>query len=273
MKIFTVENSDILKTDRSTITMFSNAMVRIPCPAIINGLTSVSLGHPVYKSAMQQHAGYVEALQNIGLNVIILEKDDQHPDSTFIEDVALCTADFAVITNPGAESRRGEISGIRQVLQEFYDKIEEITSPGTLEAGDVMMTGNHFFIGISSRTNTYGAEQLINILEKYGMTGTTITLKKMLHLKSGVSYLENNNILVCGELTICKDLERFNRIIVDPDESYAANSLWINGKVLVPAGFPSTRRKIEMAGYSTIVLDVSEFRKVDGGLSCLSLRF
>jgi len=136
-----------------------------------------------------------------------------------------------------------------------------------------MMAGNHFFIGISRRTNLTGSEQLIKILEKHGMTGSAISLKEMLHLKSGASYLENNNMLVSGELKDCSDLERFNRIIVEPGESYAANSLWINGTVLVPAGFPVTQGKIADAGYPTIVLDVSEFRKVDGGLSCLSLRF
>jgi len=253
--------------------MFRNAIVRVPCPSIINGLTSASLGKPDYKKALEQHSGYVEALRNTGLNVKVLKADNLHPDSTFIEDVALCTSDFAVITNPGAESRRGETRGIRQVLQEYFDAIEEIKSPGTLEAGDVMRAGNHFFIGISGRTNINGAEQLIHILEKYGMTGSTIILNMMLHLKSGCSYLENNNMLVCGELVVCPDLEKFNRIIVNPDESYASNSLWINGTVLVPDGFPETKERIEIAGYKTIILDVSEFRKVDGGLSCLSLRF
>jgi dimethylargininase len=105
------------------------------------------------------------------------------------------------------------------------------------------------------------------------MSGSKVPLKKMLHLKSGVSYLENNNMLVCGEFIEDKNFERFNRIIVDDDESYAANSLWVNGIVLVPDGFPKIREKIERAGYETIALNVSEFRKVDGGLSCLSLRF
>jgi dimethylargininase len=255
------------------VTEFRNAIVRRPCRSIINGLTSVSLGKPDYKKALEQHALYVEALKNTGLNVLVLDQDDLHPDSTFIEDVALCTPVCAIITNPGAESRKNETRGIREVLQEYYEKIEEIVSPGTLEAGDVMMTGSHFFIGISARTNSEGANQLIRILENYSMTGSTISLEKMLHLKSGASYLENNIMLVSGELTKCKDLERFNRIIVDPEESYSSNSLWINGTVLIPAGFPETRRKIENAGYRTIILDVSEFRKVDGGLSCLSLRF
>ncbi len=162
---------------------------------------------------------------------------------------------------------------MRNVLTKYYSSIEEILFPATLEAGDVMMAGSHFFIGISERTNSEGADQLIKILNKNNFNGSKVLLKKMLHLKSGVSYLENNNMLVCGEFIKTKQFESYNRITIDDDESYAANSLWINGKVLVPEGFPKTRKKIEKAGYETIILNVSEFRKIDGGLSCLSLRF
>jgi dimethylargininase len=136
-----------------------------------------------------------------------------------------------------------------------------------------MKTEDHYYIGISKRTNAAGSKQLLQILDKYGMRGTTIPLKKMLHLKSGVSYLENNNLLVAGELVHNLKFRKFNRIVVEPIEVYAANSLWINGTVIVPEGFRETRKKIKKAGYETITLDVSEFRKVDGGLSCLSLRF
>ena len=253
--------------------MFRNAIVRVPCRGIINGLTTSSPGKPDYLKALEQHSKYTATLRQSGLEVKVLPEKDLFPDSTFIEDVALCTPEFALITSPGADSRRGEIQGIREVLEEFYSLIEEINLPGTLEAGDVMMAGNHYFIGISGRTNIEGADQLIKILEKYRMTGSKVHLEKMLHLKSGVSYLGNNNMLVCGEFINNKIFEKYNRIIVDENESYAANSLWINGKVMVPLGFPSTKYKIEKAGYETIVLDVSEFRKVDGGLSCLSLRF
>jgi dimethylargininase len=114
---------------------------------------------------------------------------------------------------------------------------------------------------------------MIRILQKNGMTGLKVPLKKMLHLKSGVSYLSNNLLLVCGEFKDEKQFTGFRRIEVDEEESYAANSLWVNGRVLVPEGFPKTRQKIEDAGLRTIAIDVSEFRKVDGGLSCLSLRF
>jgi dimethylargininase len=136
-----------------------------------------------------------------------------------------------------------------------------------------MMAANHFFIGISGRTNNPGADQLIEIVKKYGFTGSKIPLEKTLHLKSGVSYLDDNKMIVSGEFINNKSFRSFNRIIIGEDESYAANSLWINGTVLVPAGFPESRKKIEKAGYNTIAVNVSEFRKVDGGLSCLSLRF
>jgi dimethylargininase len=253
--------------------MYRNAIVCSPCPTINEGITSSDLGKPVYHVALEQHNKYVKILQQLGLETRILSPKTMFPDSTFIEDVALCTSKCAIITSPGATSRRGEVSGMHEVLSKYYKVIENIDLPGTLEAGDVMMVGDHFYIGISGRTNSEGADQLIKILNKYGLNGSKVPLMKMLHLKSGVSYLENNNLLVCGEFTNNKSFERFNRIIVDDNESYAANSLWINGSVLVPEGFPKTMKKIEQAGYETISVDVSEFRKLDGGLSCLSLRF
>lgn len=253
--------------------MFTNAIVRTPCKGIREGITTSDLGNPDYELAQQQHSKYIVALRQLGLNVIILPAEENFPDSTFIEDVALCTPPCSIITSPGAESRRGEVEGIRQILENIYSDIEEIKFPGTLEAGDVMMVGNNYFIGISNRTNNEGADQLIRILKKYKMTGSKVPLEKMLHLKSGTSYLENGNLLVCGEFIDNEVFAGFNRIEIEEDESYAANSLWINGTVLVPEGFPRTKEKIEKAGYNSIVLDVSEFRKVDGGLSCLSLRF
>jgi len=253
--------------------MFRNAIVCLPCKGIKDGLTTASLGKPDYFKALEQHSKYTEILRQAGLEVRVLPEKELFPDSVFIEDIALCTPAFAVVTRPGAESRREETRGIREVLGEFYSVIEEIRWPGTLEAGDVMMAGNNYFIGISNRTNSEGADQLIKILAKHEMRGSKVHLEKMLHLKSGVSYLDNNNLLVSGEFIDNKLFEGYTRIPVDKEESYAANSLWINGRVIVPEGFPGTKNKIEEAGFETIVLDVSEFRKIDGGLSCLSLRF
>ena len=253
--------------------MFKTAIVRLPCPGIKDGLSSSNLGTPVFEVAIEQHRNYVDTLRMLGLNVRILQANEFYPDSTFIEDVAICAHDWAVVTNPGAPTRRGETAGIRELFKEYLNDIETIIHPGTLEGGDVMKAGNHYFIGISDRTNNEGADQLIKILQNHGMTGEKVNLKNMLHLKSGVSYLENDIMLVSGEIADNEIFESFNLIKVEDNECYAANSLWVNGKVLVPDGFPVTKDKIEKAGFETIVLNVSEFRKVDGGLSCLSLRF
>lgn len=253
--------------------MFRKAIVRKPCEEMIDGITSASLGKPDYQLALKQHQAYTNALRSCGLEVTVLEADSSFPDSCFVEDVALCTSRFAVLTNPGAPSRNGEKEAMAPVLDSFFSMVEKITYPGTLDAGDVMMVGEHFYIGISDRTNEKGASQLISILEKHGMSGEKVPLKEMLHLKTGVSYIENNHMLVFGEFCKHKAFESFHKIEVDEAESYAANSLWINDTVLVPLGFPSTLNLIRKAGFKTLELDVSEFRKLDGGLSCLSLRF
>lgn len=253
--------------------MFRHAIVRTPCPQMIHGITSATLGKPDYSLALNQHKEYVEALRSLGLEITVLAPDSRFPDSTFVEDVALCAAGFSVITNPGAASRNGEQLDMKRALGSFYDAIEQIEAPGTIEAGDVMMTGRHYYIGISGRTNHEGADQLIHILEKYQMTGEKIELNRLLHLKSGISYLEENTLLIGKELFNHPAFKRFRKISVGRDEDYAANSLWVNGTVLVPAGIPATMSNIEQAGYPTISLDVSEFEKLDGGLSCLSLRF
>jgi len=253
--------------------MFTKAIVRKPCKNLVNGLTAADLGKPDYQLAMIQHQEYIEALKECGLEVTILEADEKYPDSVFVEDTALLTPYCAIITNPGASSRKGEIIEMSRMIENLFPIVESISTPGTLEAGDVMMVDNHFYIGLSERTNLFGANQLIGILAKYGLVGSTVTLGNVLHLKSGVSYLENNNLLLTGSFITKPEFQKYNLTLVDDNESYAANSLWINDRVLVPKGFAKTRDKIEQAGYTTIEVDVSEFRKLDGGLSCLSLRY
>ena len=236
-------------------------------------MSSADLGKPNYYNARKQHAEYVKALEECGLKVTVLQPDERFPDSCFVEDVALCTPHCVIITNPGADSRKGEIQSMPLIIQRFYSNIEYITDPGTLEAGDVMMVGDHYFIGLSERTNKEGAEQLISILEKHKMTGSIVALEKVLHLKTGVAYLENNNMLACGEFVEKPEFQKFNILEIPEEESYAANCIWVNGTVIVPEGFPISLDIVKSAGYKTSVVDVSEYRKLDGGLSCLSLRF
>ncbi|MBT4522697.1 MAG: N(G),N(G)-dimethylarginine dimethylaminohydrolase [Halieaceae bacterium] len=252
---------------------FSKAIVRTPSESMVDGLTTAGLGAPDYGKALDQHRLYIEALKTCGLEVIVLPKDERFPDATFVEDTALVTPHCAIITNPGAPSRTAETGIIRETIAGLFDHTESIEGPGTVEAGDIMMVGSHFYIGRSERTNENGIQQMIGLLEQYGMTGSSVTMKEVLHLKTGLSYLENNNLIICGEFLTAPEFRQFNHLTIEPQESYAANSVWINSTVLVPAGYPKARALIEQAGYQTIALDVSEFRKIDGGLSCLSLRW
>jgi len=253
--------------------MFANAIVRKPGKSMINGLTTAHLGVPDYELALVQHQSYIKALTDCGLKVTVLPADEDFPDSTFVEDAALLTLYCAIITNPGAASRKGETLKIREAVSRFYSDIEEISEPGSVEAGDVLMVGEHYYIGLSGRTNLAGSNQLIQILENYGMTGSTIELEHVLHLKTGVAYLEHNNLVVSGEFVNKPEFAGFNKIVVPNKEAYAANCIWVNETVLVPAGYPITASKISDLGYSVVEIEMTEFQKLDGGLSCLSLRF
>lgn len=253
--------------------MFTKAITRQPGKSLINGLSSSDLGKPDYNKALIQHAAYVEALKSCGLDVLVLPAEEEFPDSTFVEDTALLAPDCAIIMRPGAPSRRGEVDSMQPVLEKFYDHVEKVVTPGTAEAGDIMMVGKDFYIGQSARTNQYGAQQIVQLLSKYGYRGHVVPVKEMLHFKSGIAYLENETIVAVDQKTVLAPFEGFNIIPVDTDEAYAANCVWVNGTILVAKGFPKTLERIQRAGYSTITLDMSEYRKLDGGLSCLSLRF
>lgn len=253
--------------------MFKNAIVRTPSRSMVDGITEADLGKPDYENALKQHADYIEALKECGLAVTVLPAVEEYPDSCFVEDPALMTPHCAILTNPGAESRRGEVAHIADAVKSFYDNVEEIKTPGFVEAGDIMMVGDHYYIGLSERTNQEGADQMIAILEKYGMSGSVVEMSEMLHLKTGLGYLEDNNLVACGEFLTKDEFQKYDLLEIDQKDSYSANSVWINGTVLVPAGFPETSEAISKLGYKVREVDVSEYQKLDGGLSCLSLRF
>ena len=255
---------------------FKNAIVRLPGHSISEGLLSnIYLeGRPNYANAIVQHEQYVAALAKAGLDVTVLPACEDFASSVFIEDNALLTDKVAIISNPGAMTRNGEvrIPDLVPTLEKFYDNVERITE-GTCEPGDIMMVGNDFYIGISKRTTRAGAENMAAILKKYGHNPIIVELKEMFHLKSGVNYLENNNLLVAGEFKENPLFDGFNKYEIPEDEMYAANCVWVNDYVLVPEGYPKVLKLVEDMGYTPIVLGVSELRKTNGGLSCISLRF
>ncbi len=256
---------------------FKHTIVRRPGKSLSNGITSApELGKPVYEAAIKQHDKYIELLKTCDVDVTLLEANEDFPDSCFIEDNALCTPNVAIISRPGAETRQREVQlpELREALSKFYDNIEEIKAPGTIEPGDIAMVGDHYLIGLSDRTNEEGARQMIALLEKYGMTGEMVEMKDMLHFKTGMSYIENNIVLVLDTFASNPVFDRFEKVVVPSDEAYAANSIWINDTIITPAGYPKVKEKLEKLGkYRIIECDTSEYRKVDGGLSCLSLRF
>ena len=251
---------------------FSHAITRKPGVNFAAGITTANLGEPDYGLILKQHAAYIAALRDLGLEVIILEPLDDFPDAYFVEDVAVVTAEVAVITYPGAQARQGEPAHIGTTLA-AYRPLVHIRPPGTLEGGDVMQVEKRIFTGLTERSNEYGITQLRELLKPYGYTVHSTPVPEGLHLKSSVNYIGQNTILVTPAFAGLPELAGFNKILIEEEEAYAANTLLVNERLITPKGFPHTRLKLERAGFEVIELDVSEVRKMDGGLSCMSLRF
>jgi dimethylargininase len=256
--------------------LFTKAIVRIPGSNFDAGLTTAAFGRPVFERVLQQHQRYCDALVECGLALTTLDADVRFPDSTFVEDTAVLTSRGAILTRPGATSREGEVDAIRPAILEFFPSPLAIEAPGTLDGGDICEAEDHFFIGLSHRTNEEGARQLTAHLACFGNSCSVIDVRPMttiLHLKSGISYIGENNLVVMEEMAEKDEFRNFNLIRVAADESYAANCVRVNDRVLVAAGFPKLTAELRARGFSPLILEMSEFQKMDGGLSCLSLRF
>jgi len=256
--------------------MYTRAIVRPPAASFAQGLTNAGLGRPDLSKASEQHANYCAALEQCGVKLTRLPADTGHPDSTFVEDTAILTPACAVLARPGAPSRAGEVASVAAVLPDFYSRIRQIVAPGTVDGGDICQADDHFFIGISERTNAEGARQLAGFLEQEGFTSTQVDIRRVpgiLHLKSGISYLGERRIVVIDALAGHAAFADHEIVPIEPHEEYAANFLRVNDHLIISAGFPRFASTVRDFGYPIIALDMSEFRKMDGALSCLSLRF
>lgn len=258
------------------MTRFRYALVCPPAESFAAGLTTVALGAPDLARAREQHARYCAALAELGLALVHLPPDARFPDSTFVEDAAVLTSELAVITRPGAPSRAGETEAVEASLRELFARTARIEPPGTLDGGDVCEAGGRFFIGVSLRTDEHGARQLATLLEGEGYGTALVDIRdvpEILHLKSGLAHVGGRDLLVIDALADHPALRGWNLLRVPPGEEYAANCVRVNERVLVPVGFPRVRELLERAGHDGLELDMSEFEKQDGGLSCLSLRW
>lgn len=252
--------------------MFSRAVTRSPGPDLAAGLTTADLGPPDWRRALDQHAAYVEALRGLGLEVEVLPALPGHPDACFVEDTAVVVPELAVITRPGAPSRRGETDSVAAVLG-AERSLSVIEAPGTLDGGDVLVAGRTCWIGLSGRTDEAGARQLAMLLEACGYTCCLVPVGGGLHLKSSVNHLGGRRLLMTESLAGLDCFAGWEQLTVPAHEAYACNTLWINGTLLVPDHHPATAALLRELGLPLIALDTSEIKKLDGGLTCLSLRF
>lgn len=256
--------------------MLRYAVVRLPAPTFAEGLTAAQLGAPVLEKALEQHARYCEALERSGLAVTRLDADARHPDSTFVEDTAVLTPRGTILTRPGASTRVGEVAGVRPILEQLRGSVRAIGAPGTLDGGDVCETDQHYFIGISERTNEEGARQLAAILAEDGYRTTCVDIRRiegLLHLKSGIAYLGGRLLVAIEPLADLEAFQEYRILLAERAESYAANCVRVNRQVLFAVGFPRLEAALRREGCALLPLEMSEFQKMDGGLSCLSLRF
>lgn len=220
--------------------------------------------------ARAQHESYCKALQDRGLKLIWAERDDSLPDSCFIEDTAVVFGETAVICNLSVESRAREVVGVAEVLRELKRTVC-ISKPGTIDGGDVLKTEDKVFVGLTARTNHEAIDQLVKILKDSSLEVVPVKVWNVLHLKSACTYLGNDCVILSEGNFDARILSGLNRLVVPKGEEYAADCLAVNGTVIVAQGYPMTKRLIENEGFPVVELEVSEFRKWDGALTCLSI--
>jgi dimethylargininase len=217
-----------------------------------------------------QHENYVQALKNLGCDVLELPAEPNMPDSVFVEDAAFILPEVAVITQPGADSRKSETESIARALSPLK-KFVHLTEPATLDGGDVLVLGKRIFIGLSTRSNLEAINQLNSLLAEYGYSATGIQLHDCLHLKTAVSRVDDSTLLINKNWLDTHHFENFHLINVHPDEPFAANCLPVADSVIYPTSFPKTHARLEGAGYKVVKVDVSELAKAEGAVTCCSL--
>ena len=252
---------------------FFTAIARTPGKSLCRALCNGEHGSPDPIRARAQHVDYVDALEEAGLAVTLLPSLEAFPDSVFVEDTAVVLDEAVVLCRPGAQSRRGEAKAMQGDLRALEFEMENIRPPGSLDGGDVLRVGRRFFVGLSKRTNHAGLEQFSAIVARHGFSTQGVTITAGLHLKSHVCLVGRDTLLVAPVMADEPAFSGFSRLVVPENEGYAANCLVLNDVVLIPAGFPATAELLQDRGFRIKELDVGEFRRADGGLSCLSLRF
>jgi len=253
---------------------FTDAIVRQAGESIVRGLRTIDRGEPDIDRFRTEHRAYIKALEQAGLRVEVLPALEAFPDSVFIEDAALCLPEGTVILRPGAPSRRGETRDLSEKLCELGHRTHGIGPGGFVDGGDILETDSVILVGLSARTNLAGFNLLENLLGSWGYSVQAVqTPARVLHFKSDCCLLDSETILATSRLSRAECFASFRVLTVPQGEEAAANSIRVNDTVLIPAGFPATADLLTRSNFTVVEVPGSQAALLDGGLSCMSLRF
>lgn len=253
---------------------FSTAVTRKPSKSVVAGLRAKNTGTPDFAQLSRDHTAYIATLRETGAEVIELPAIEAFPDSVFVEDAVLCLKDCAILMRPGAPSRLGEVAEIAPAIRAQYEGVFEITGPGFIEGGDILTTAREVLVGKSARTDAAGVAELREIIAPFGYTLREVqTPPDVLHFKTDCSLLDARTILATQRLDASGCFTGYRVLHTAEGEEAAANSIRFNQFVLMPAGFPKTADMLRSNGYEVREIGNTECAKIDGGMSCLSLRF
>lgn len=249
------------------------ALTHLPSPRLDSGLrTHIARVAVDYDTALRQHAAYCQMLRDCGARVVTLDVNRDWPDSTFIEDTAVVLDEVAVLASMGTEARRGEPDGIERELK-THREVVRIEPPATFEGGDVLRVGRTLLVGVSSRTNVPGVHALEAAVKPYGYQVLPVPVSRCLHLKSACTALPDGRLLVNPAWLDTTALRPFDVVAIPEAEPWAANTMTIGETICLADGHVQTAELLRQRGFAVRTVQVSEFAKVEGGVTCLSLRF
>ncbi len=252
---------------------FCRAITRKPSASIVDGLRAADIGTPDLAQMLKDHAHYVAVLRETGADVLELPALEDFPDAVFVEDTALCLHEGAILMRPGAQTRSGEVAEMAPALRGFYDQVLAIET-GFIEGGDILTTAKEILVGRSARTDARGVAELIRLVAPWGYSVREVfTPEGVLHFKTDCSLLDGDTILATKRLDASGCFDGYNVIHTADGEEAAANAIRYNQFVIMAADFPKTADKLRTAGYAVREINNTECAKLDGGMSCLSLRF
>jgi dimethylargininase len=247
------------------------ALAHAPSPYMDQGQRTHVERVPIdYSLAVRQHAEYCRELQRLGAAVRILDANRDLPDSVFIEDTAVVLDEVALLASMGTKARRAELPGIEKELRK-YREVHILEPPATVEGGDVLRVGRTLFVGLSSRTNAAGVDLLAATVKRYGYEVVPVPVHGCLHLKTACTALPDRTLLVNPDWIDVQALQGFEMLQVPTEEPWGANSISLNGHVLMAANHSQTAELIQARGLPVHQIDLSEFAKAEGGVTCLSI--